>query len=159
MKRAVLGLLMAMAASSAVAKAYFAPRDVMIEKAEVIAVVDFTEVKTVPGSERVTIGIKQEVTATVQQVLKGEARSPLSIQIPTFVPCAVVSVSKGPHLVFLTRRLGKLAGSNWHYSYRPIKDGRVLWYTGETQLTLKEQELPAVLRQIKEQLAKGAPEL
>ena len=147
MRRPLFALLVVAMPVTAEGKAYFAPRDKMVTKADVIAIVEITAVK------EVQICRNQEAVAKVERMLKGQLGKEVTFLVPNFFPCAITSVSKGRYLVFLKkedrkRRGYDLAGSNWRFSYRPIVDGMIEWYANGKSLTLETKELGKVLSEI-----------
>jgi hypothetical protein len=150
MQRALMLLLMLVITSAAFGKAYFAPRDEMLAKADVIAVVDITRVKELePGKQYGN----QQASADVVTVLKGKPGKTISFFVPCFFPCALVKLKSGRYIVFLTKEKGKLQGNNWHLSYRPILKDKVEWYTDGSTLALTTQSVDRVLGNIRKVLA------
>ncbi len=120
----------------------------MIERAEFIAVVEISKVEEVDvKTER--WGYRQVAHATVVQKLKGNLPPVVKMHgLESFI-CAHVQFQPGKFLVFLERDAGLLVGCNWHFSVRPIADGKVEWYARGDRLDLSWQPLDAVLVRVK----------
>lgn len=112
------------------AKAYFAPKDEMIKEADIIAVVDILSIedKETKG-EHWTYG--QKATAKVVKTLKGNPSNEIAIYGNEDFICAQCLFKKGQFLLFLKYDGNLIAGSNWHFSIRPIKGTTVEWYKKE----------------------------
>ena len=86
--------------SEAFAKAYFSRKAEMVEKADVIAVVEIKDLRSLEPDKR--FGDQQAKLIPIR-VLKGDLAEGEEVQIPCFFPCAVVKLEPGKYLVFLTR--------------------------------------------------------
>lgn len=129
------------------AKAYYAPEDEMIERAEVIAIVDISRVeKAKTKSQPFDYG--EIAHATVQQTLKGKLPKEINLYGGESFICAQVHFTPGRFLVFLRHAGEFLVGCNWHLSVRPIKDTEVEWYIPAERNTLSWQSLNTVLVRI-----------
>ena len=129
------------------AKAYYAPEDEMIERAEVIAIVDISRVeKAETKSQPFDYG--EIAHATVQQTLKGKLPKEIKLYGGESFICAQVHFTPGRFLVFLRHAGEFLVGCNWHLSVRPIKDTEVEWYIPAERNTLSWQSLNTVLVRI-----------
>lgn len=142
----------------ALAKACFQTKQQMIEKAEVIAII---EVSTVQDSD--TKGkdwtYRTKGKAKVEQLLKGELPDEFTLYgAETFI-CASCPLTTGRFIAFLKKDGDLWAGSNWHLSLRPIKDGMVEWYVAGAnpyKIEMKPKALDAVLAEINIQKANKA---
>ena len=129
------------------AKAYYAPEDEMIERAEVIAIVDISRVeKAETKSQPFDYG--EIAHATVQQTLKGKLPKEINLYGGESFICAQVHFKPGRFLVFLRHAGEFLVGCNWHLSVRPIKDTEVEWYIPGERNNLSWQSLDTVLVRI-----------
>jgi hypothetical protein len=145
---AFIAILCAGATPSAFAKAAFAAEEQMIERAEVIAIVNVTLVeKSETKGKQWNYG--EIAHATVERTLKGKLPQTVKLYGGEDFICAQVHFMPGRHLVFLTRDGDFLVGCNWHLSVRPIKDTQVEWYVPGEVLKLSWQPLGTVLERIK----------
>ena len=120
-----IGLLAIM--PEAIAKAYYATEEEMIERSEAIAIVDITNVENKMTRSK-PFNYRQIADANVLQVFKGSLPQNLKLHGMEDFICAQVNFSPGRYLVFLNRDGDLWAGSNWYLSARPIKDNLVEWY-------------------------------
>ena len=130
------------------AKAKFAYKNEMIEKADVIAVVNITKIEPVQIKGKGWT-YRQKATAKVEQSLKGKVPAEISLYGQEDFICAQCNYESGKSLVFLKRDNDLLKGSNWQFSIRPIKDDKVEWYQSDKGLELKAFPLSEVLEEIK----------
>lgn len=145
-------------ASVVYAKAYYAPKNEMIEKAEIIAVVDITEIKDVKiKGEHWTYG--QKATGKVEQLLKGKIPSKITIYGMENFICAQCRYEVGKFLVFLKHDNDLLVGSNWQFSIRPIKNDKVEWYKkdADDRFDLEYLPLSEVLKELKSKIEQDQP--
>jgi hypothetical protein len=152
-----LGLLLftlfAGALPRAFAKAHYALEDEMIERAEIIAIVDISRVEE--AKTKGTHWTYSEIAhATVQQTLKGTLPQTVRLYGGEDFICAQVRFAAGRYLVFLRRDGERLAGCNWHLSVRPIKEAQVEWYAPGQRLELSWQRLYPVIQRIKNSTTK-----
>ena len=141
------------AVPSALAKAYYATEDEMIERAEAIAIVDISRVE-IAETKGKPFHYRQNAHATVQQTLKGTLPQAVKFYGGDSFICAQIYFAPGRHLVFLTRDGELLVGCNWYFSVRPIKGTQVEWYVQGERLKLSWQPLDMVLGRIKNPPAK-----
>ena len=145
--------LLAGAVPSAFAKAYYAPEDEMISRAEVIAIVDISRVERAETkSESETYS--EIAHASVHQTLKGTLPQTVKLYGGESFICAQVHFAPGRYLIFLSHDRDLLVGCNWHLSVRPVKDTQVEWYVPGEHLKLSWQPLDTVLARIKNPPAK-----
>ena len=138
--------LFAGALPDAFAKAYYAPADEMIRRAEVIAIVDISHVEHAKTKAK-RFDYSEIAHATVQQTLKGALPQKVKLYGGESFICAQVHFARGRYLVFLGRAHDLLVGCNWHLSVRPIKDTQVEWYVfGKTHKLSWQRLLPVVKR-------------
>jgi hypothetical protein len=152
--------LFAGARPGALAKAYYAPADEMIRRAEVIAIVDISHVVHAKTKAK-PFDYSEIAHATVQQTLKGALPQKVKLYGGESFICAQVHFAPGRYLVFLGRAHDLLVGCNWHLSVRPIKGAEVEWYAPGETLKLSWQRLLPVLKRIENSSATpkglGAP--
>lgn len=152
MKKIILSILFLCFFSNLVfAKAYFAGKEEMILKSDFIAIVNITDVVSMETDKQYG---DQKANASVNKILKGNAENNITFSIPCFFPCAIISVEKGLHIVFLKHEENKLSGVNWLFSYRPIKNNKVEWYSNDDTLKLEEKDLGKVIEDITEVIEK-----
>ena len=159
MKKIVLTItILMLMVSVGYGKAYFAPKDEMIEKADVIAIVDITEVyKTNVKGKYWTYS--QMATANVEEVLRGDIPKEISIYGMEDFICAQCRYKVGKFLVFLKYDNNLLVGSNWHFSIRPIKNNTVEWYKegSDNMVDLEYSPLSEALKEIKSKVSQNQP--
>ena len=126
---------------TAMAKAYFAPFPEMARRAGLIAVVDIVALKPAAKSQDKTQARDWLAEAEVKEVIVGASAKRVEFYVKNFFPCAVVSVSTGTYLVFLSststidRQFNPdavaprdgLYNSNWNLSMRHVSGGLVDW--------------------------------
>jgi len=137
-------------AVTATAEVYFASRQEMFDEADVIAIVEITDVEKVRDDFVYNpVYSNQRAQARVVRLIRGDTKENISIFIPSFYPYAVATVNEGSYLVFLRRLNNELQGCNWHLSYRPIDDdGVVEWYR-EDPIAFYDASLDEVLEEIR----------
>ncbi|PKN01219.1 MAG: hypothetical protein CVU77_06450 [Elusimicrobia bacterium HGW-Elusimicrobia-1] len=160
MKRILLSILLIGVATPCFAKAYYAGKKEMIQKAEVIAIVNITKVQeTEKKGNHWTY--RQKVLGTVERCLKGNAKGEIEIYgMETFI-CAQCRYEAGRFILFLRREKGFWVGSNWHLGIRSIAKDQVQWFKGgENRFEMMGTPLADVVDEIgavvKEQ-KKGTP--
>ncbi len=119
------------------AKAYFAPKRQMIERAEAIAIVEIKEVVKTDAKGRIWT-YRQKAVAKVTQTIKGELPENVDLYGGETFICAQCNFTEGKYLVFLRKDGDKWVGSNWHLSVRLIKGDTVEWYKDDTSIQLKD---------------------
>ena len=139
--------LLAFAAPPAISKAYYAGENEMITRSEVIAVVDISRLESTK-LKREHWTYSEVAHAMVEQTLKGTPEKQVQLYGGEDFICAQVHFQPGRFLVFLKRDGDLLVGSNWHLSVRPIKDGKIEWFTPGEHMALSWQPLPDVLQRI-----------
>ena len=146
-----LSLMFMALTATAHAKAYFAPKAEMIDRAEAIAIAQISGVTDVEeDGDHWTY--RQKAEARVEQVLKGKL--PLDITLhgnETFI-CAQMRLAPGRYLIFLRHDRKLWVGANWHLSLRPITDRTVEWYADDKGIELKPVPLSEVLQEIQKLL-------
>ena len=135
------------------AKAYYGLENEMIERAEVIAIVDISRVEKTETKSQ-PFNYREIAHATVQQTLKGKLPQEVQLDGGESFICAQVHFKPGRALVFLRRDGELLAGCNWHLSVRPIKGTEVEWYLPGERIALSWQSLDTVLARIQPPPAK-----
>lgn len=138
------------------AKAYYAGKKEMIQKAECIAIVNITGVEQVEKQGKPWI-YRQKASATIVRCLKGDATGAIVLYgMETFI-CAQCQFERGRFILFL-RKDGELwVGSNWHLGIRPITGEQVKWYKGEENLfEMADAPLADVLKEISAIVAEQA---
>ncbi len=140
--------IFALAMNAAQAKAYFAGKREMIEKAEAIAIVNIEKVEAVKKKAKGWT-YSQRAIGTVERPLKGDLKGQIEIYGEEDFICARCSYGKGRFLLFLRKDGGLWTGSNWHLGIRPIKDGKVQWFKDDRadfdndyKVVFEHQELP-----------------
>ena len=151
-------LIALLGTSSASAKARFMNRDEMIGSSDLIAVVDVVKVTKV--DPKLTCS-DQRVRATVKTIIKGNHAEQLTFIAPCFYPCAITNVAAGPQIVFLkidSSRSIPIVGTNWMYSYRPIRDSKVEWFKDGKSLDLTNRPMSKVVSDINAIIKTQPPE-
>jgi len=141
-------VMLALAVNAAQAKAHFAGKREMIEKAEAIAIVNIEKVEAVRQKGRHWT-YAQKATGTVEKSLKGDVKGPIEIYGDVDFICANCRYQTGRFLLFLRKDDGLWTGSNWHLGIRPIKEGKVQWFKDDRadfdsdyKAVFEHQELP-----------------
>jgi hypothetical protein len=140
-------------ARQAQAKAAFAGRTQMIDCSEVIAVVDVKQIDKI-SEKGFTWTYSQKATVVPIQVLKGKLSNPDTVYGGEDFICASCRLETGKALLFLNHSGKMLIGSNWHLSVRPVKDGMLDWFDGDSWSPLKPAKLSTVIAQIQDELGK-----
>jgi len=143
-------------AVSAQAKAAFKGKVEMITTAQVIAIVEITEVQkvSVKGAHWT---YRQMASAKVEKVLKGELPDSAFFYGDENFICARCHFEAGRYMVFLDRDGELLTGNNWQLSTRKISGDsgeKVEWF-GDKYLEPKAALLSEVLNEITTVLAKS----
>ena len=136
------------ATSPCFAKAYYAPKKEMIQKAECIVIVTITKVEESDKMGKVWT-YRQKATATVERCLKGDAKGEIEIYGMESFICAQCQYQKGRFILFLRKEEGFWVGSNWHLSIRPIAKDKVQWFKDDkTRFEMKETPIDNVVDEI-----------
>ena len=147
----LFGTALFMVAPDSLAKAYFATDDEMIQRSEVIAIVDISTVEDIQmKGDHWTY--RRRAIGTVHRTMKGSLPREVSLYGDENFICAQVKFQPGRFLVFLNHDGSLLVGSNWHFSVRPVRDSQVEWYVPGERLKLAWQPLEAVLERIKKSI-------
>lgn len=163
MRKIIIILIISLGISIPVfAEAYFSGKTEMIAKSDIIVIVDIKEIKALEQNPAYR---EQEAKAYTIKKLKGNPAAEFTFFVPSMFPCAITSVEKGRYIVFLMKvndsiersataadggfsPNSSLEGSNWHYSYRPIKEDKVEWLDNNTISDLKEISLEKAISDI-----------
>jgi hypothetical protein len=129
------------------AKAAFKSKEQMIQTAEVIAIVEITQVKPVSVKGKHWTYAK-ESSAQVQKVLKGTLPAQVSLFGGEDFICAQCHFETGRHLVFLDYDQDLLTGNNWEPSIRKITNNEVEWITDDNIFSKKTSPLSEVIAEI-----------
>jgi hypothetical protein len=134
------------------AKAAYASKGQMISTSEYIAIVNVGKVDKVE-KQGFNWTYSQRADVTLEKALKGEPPNKFQIYGGENFICARVGLEPGRYLVFLNHSRDLLIGSNWHLSVRPIKDGKIEWFDGESFSPLKLAPEDKVIAEINKQLS------
>lgn len=136
----VIGLAFLIAASAQAAVVYKSKVQ-MIETAEVVAVVEITNVAKVSAKGELWT-YRQKASAKVQNVIKGKLPDNVSLYGDGLI-CGNCRFEVGRYLVFLDRDGGLLTGNNWELSARKItgKSKKNVEWLGDKGLFQKKQAL------------------
>ncbi len=148
MKKIMLYLMLIGFASPSFAKAYYAPKKEMIQKAECIVIVEVTKVEKSEKKGKLWI-YSQKASAIVKQCLKGDAKGEIEIYGMENFKCAQCHYKKGTFILFLRKEEGFWVGSNWHLGIRPITKDNVQWFKDdEARFEMKPTPLDDVIKEI-----------
>ena len=149
MKKILLLFMLLIVVSPCFAKAAYARKKYMIEKAKCIAVVNITKVEKANKKEK-SWTYRQKATATIEQCLKGDVKGDITIYgLEDFI-CAQCRYEQGRFILFLRKDGSLWVGSNWHLGIRPIKEKNVQWFKNDkTLFEMKETPLDKVIDEIK----------
>jgi hypothetical protein len=122
------------------AKAYFAGKREMIERAEAIAIVEIVETEEV--KQRGTYWTySQKAMGIVKESFKGDIQGNIVIYGMEDFICAQCRFEKGLFLLFLRKEDNNFwVGSNWQVGIRSIKDDKVDWLKNDTSPFETEQK-------------------
>ncbi len=147
MKRILLAVILLGLATPCFALARYAGKKDMIREAQVIAMVNITNVQEVnTKGKRWTY--QQKALATVERCLKGNAEKEIEIYGMEEFVCARCRYEKGRFILFLRSDGTLWAGSNWHLGIRPITKDRIEWFNDENCFEMKEVPLADVISEI-----------
>lgn len=154
----VAALCAMLLADNAFAKAYYARKAEMIQKAEAIVVVNVTKVEAVQKQGKPWT-YSQRTTAEVEQTLKGAVTGTIEIYGMESFICARCEYKTGRFLLFLRKGDEDFwHGANWHLGIRSITDDKVNWFKDEKSLfEMTPQPLPDVVKEIESVLKEKAP--
>ena len=127
MNRRLIALLLLLMTLPACAKAYYATRREMVERAEVIAIVDVEEIQptSLQGKHWT---YSESAEARVVKCVKGQLPERITLLGKESFICAQVNLHRGRCLVFLKKDTPGYAGCNWRASCIPIdKAGQLSW--------------------------------
>lgn len=133
------------------AKAYFATRSEMVEKAEVIALLNLGEVENC--QERGQYFTYQEkCTAKVEKVYKGKLPRSITIFGAETFKCGQMRIIPGRAIVFLSKDTPLYHGCNWHLSLNHIDGNKINWMAKVDERRQQETTLFEAEKQLKEDL-------
>jgi len=145
-------LLLLLLTLPVLAKAYHATRQEMLARAQVIAVVEVSEIQGVQIKGKHWT-YSQRARARLLKPLKGKPADELVIYGGEDFECAQVQLHRGTCLVFLEPELEGYRGCNWGASCLPVADGRLPWLSGpETRHPDRESTLEQAEREIRQTL-------
>lgn len=151
----LLTLLMLSLPLPALSKAYFAGRKEMVQKADLIALVDVAAVEKCDRKGE-PFSYSQKAPARVLKVYKGKCGGKLTIYGGENFICARLNIVPGKALAFLKKEKeeGTYTGSNWHLSLLPVtaKGEQVKWFAAPQERELSEFSLAAAQQDIKDDL-------
>lgn len=141
------------------AKAAFFSESQLAERAQAIAIIELAApVEDATKGECWTY--RQKATARVVQLLAGTLPKQFVLHGEESFICAQCKLAKGRYLAFLSRD-GKLwTGTNWQLSLRPIRNGKVEWYSKvkpSSPWEMNFQDAQAVIKRILALRAEVAP--
>lgn len=144
-------LLVALICLPALAKAYHATRQEMIERAPFIAVVEIEKPQACSFKGQHWT-YSQQARAQVVQRVKGDLPESIQLYAQENFECAQVTLTQGRCLVFLEREGQAYRGSNWGLSCLPIDEAqRVAWMS---RPDLRQSDGKRPLQQVLAELAK-----
>lgn len=148
-KRGLLIIAIIAYAVPCYAKAYYANKTEMIQKAECIAIVTITKIEKVEKKSS-SWSYRQKAYGKVEQCLKGNIEKEVEIYgMETFI-CAQCRYEKGRFLLFLMKKDGMWVGSNWNIGICSIKNEKVQWLKDDqTRHDRIERPLGEVIDEIK----------
>ena len=130
------------------AKAYYAPKKEMIQKAECIVIVEITKVEESEKKGK-SWTYRQKASANVKRCLKGDVKGEIEIYGMENFICAQCRYEKGNFILFLWKEEGYWVGSNWYLGIRPIAGDKVQWFKDdETRFEIKSTPLDDVIAEI-----------
>ena len=144
-------LLVALICLPALAKAYHATRQEMIERAPFIAVVEIEkpEACSFKGQHWT---YSQQARAHVVQRVKGDLPEWIQLYAQENFECAQVTLTQGRCLMFLEREGQAYRGSNWGLSCLPIDDAQRVAWTSRPDIRQSDCKRP--LQQVLTELGK-----
>ena len=147
-----VGLVLLLSVSAHAIAAYKTKMQ-MIDTAEVIAVVTITGTTKVSVKGRIWT-YRQRALARVENILKGNLPSRVSLFGDEDFPCARSHFAPGRYLVFLRHDTNLWTGNNWALSALKITKGNVEWFANnESSFRKKDARLADVLKGIRHRIA------
>ena len=139
--------------------AAYAGKVEMIQKADVIVVVNITKVEDVEKKPESGWTYRQKATAQIEQCLKGGLTGQMEIYGMENFICARCEYKVGRYLLFL--RKGSVDfwhGVNWHLGIRPVVEDKVEWFRDDkTRFEMTRQPLSDVIKEIQAVIKLKAP--
>ncbi len=134
------------------AKAYFAGKNEMIERAECIAIVEISQTEKIDKMGNHWT-YHQKAKGTVETLLKGNVSGDIEIYGMENFICAQCKFTKGRFLLFMNKDNNFWIGSNWHVGICCIKDGNIDWFKDDTSpFETERQPLKEVILDIQNTL-------
>jgi hypothetical protein len=151
-------LCVAIASQTAFAKAYYAGKKEMIQKAEAIVVVNITKTESFQKQGKPWM-YSQRAIGNVEQTHKGNVTGAIEIYGMESFICARCEYKTGRFLLFLRRGDEDFwHGANWHLGIRSIANGKVDWFKDDKSLfEMTPQPLTDVLKEIESVLKEKPP--
>lgn len=147
----LVSVILFASAEVAFGKAYYAPKNEMISKSDAIAIVEVYDVKP-EGFKGKHWEYKQAAYVMVERTLKGNVSGQIKVFGEENFICERCMFSKGRFLAFLRQDGERWACSNWYLSLRPIKDGKVDWYSSDTGTSLKSIQLEDAINDVESKI-------
>lgn len=128
-------------------KAYYPSRHEMIQKAQLIAVVDIGPVTENAGYQGSHWQYSEKAQAKVLKVIKGKVESAITVCAGENFICARNHFKTGKHLVSLNKDKDVWSGAAWDLSFLPIKDDSVLGWPSKPE-SRHHESAPAKMEQV-----------
>ncbi len=143
----------------AIAKAYFADKTQMIQRAEAIVVVNITNLEVVAKKPESGWSYRQKASGKVEQTIKGVLSGQIEIYGMEDFICARCEYKTGRYLLFLDKgSAGFWHGANWQLGIRAISDDKVEWFQNDTsRFDMTNQPLSKAIIEIETALRKKTP--
>jgi hypothetical protein len=148
---------------SAFGKAAYFSEEQLVLKSAAIAIIDLDTPSPIPLANPFDPTVKSapnrmpcttSAQAKCVELISGELPATFVMQGDETFICAQCRLSKGRYLAFLVKVDDHWEGTNWQLSLRPVKDGKIEWYSKPDQaFSLAFQDSNAVLTRIRAILA------
>lgn len=133
------------------AKAYFATRKEMVNKAEIIALVDIGAVETCQEKGQYFTFLEKS-TSKVEKTYKGKLPQQITLFGAETFKCGQMRIIPGKAIVFLSKDAPLYHGCNWHLSLNHIDGKNINWLVKDDDRRQQQTTLAEAEKQLKEDL-------
>lgn len=139
-------------AHPAYGKAYFAARKEMVDRADIIALVDLGAVEKCLEKGQY-FEYQEKASAKVEKLYKGKLPNFCTIYGAETFRCAQMRLVPGRAIVFLKKDTPQYHGSNWHLSLNHISGDKINWPAKDDERQQRETSFAEAEKQLKQDLS------
>lgn len=139
-------------------KAYFAARKEMVDRADIIALVDLGAVEKCLEKGQY-FEYQEKACAKVEKLYKGKLPNSITIYGAETFRCAQMRLVPGRAIVFLKKDTPQYHGSNWHLSLNHISGDKINWPAKDDERQQRETSFSEAEKQLTKDLSQTEVQL